>query len=60
MTKIAVVHPELGKDYVIASLWAGPGADADPIKRLEGLILENQVLKRELEKAFPRGSTNDK
>ncbi len=49
MVNIGVIHPD-GEKEEIVSLWAGSGIGADPTKRIEDLIIENQMLKDQITK----------
>jgi hypothetical protein len=49
MTKIAMITPD-NESHGIVSLWAGSGASADPIDRIQELLKENKMLKNELAK----------
>ncbi len=50
MTHIAYIHPIDGKEESLVSLWAGSGYDASPIKRIDELRKEIEMLRAELEK----------
>lgn len=49
MTRVAMIHPDTGKEHTIVSIWAGAGLDSDPTKRITELISENNRLKIMLE-----------
>ena len=46
-TKIAMITPDK-EEHEIVSLWAGSGAGADPICRIDELVKENQALKKDI------------
>lgn len=46
-TKIALITPD-NESHGIVSLWAGSGASADPIDRMQELVKENQALKKDI------------
>ena len=45
MTRIAIILPE-NERHDVVSLWAGPGHDASPDKRIRELLAENSALKK--------------
>jgi hypothetical protein len=49
LSHLCYLHPEEGQKEIV-SIWAGAGVGAEPIKRIEELISENQQLKNQLSK----------
>jgi hypothetical protein len=47
MTKLCLVHVD-GEQHEVVSIWAGAGIGSSPTKRIEELLEENRILKREL------------
>ena len=47
MTRLCLVHVH-GTTHEVVSLWAGAGIGSSPTKRIEELLEENRLLKREL------------
>jgi hypothetical protein len=48
MTHIAYIHPNEGEKEIV-SIWAGAGSGADPIKRIQELRDENEMLKNQIQ-----------
>ena len=48
MTEIVVTNPQTGIAQPIVNIWAGAGINAEPLKRIQELIEENQMLKDRL------------
>jgi hypothetical protein len=48
MTKIMIINPDTKAKQPIVYIWAGAGVDAEPHKRIEELIKENEALKERL------------
>jgi len=49
LTHICFIHPELGEQSIV-SIWAGAGAGAEPIKRIEQLAKEKAVLEQQIKR----------
>ncbi len=53
MTHIAYVNPTDGKVVQMVSIWAGAGAAASPVKRIDELLTENSKLRAMLAQSNP-------
>jgi hypothetical protein len=49
VTHLAFVHHPSGEHLPVASIWIGAGEGAEPIKRIQELVTEKELLKAELE-----------
>ena len=47
MYDIGFVLPDGGKDEIV-SVWAGAGIGAEPMKRIDELVMENALLKEQI------------